>query len=214
MWNSKEIVNILGRVDDFILFDVGAADFRDSIILRGNFPNSEIYSFEPDETNLSASERLKESYNLKIFPFGISDQDGVFQFYSSERLNDTIWKYSGSFVKPKLKEGTSEGYYHNGLFFNLSENKIQTYRIDTFCSENNIDHIDFMHMDVQGGETKVILGLGEIRPSIIFAETCEYDTYETNTNLQEFDKLMESYGYQIKDRFEYDTLYVHNSLRN
>lgn len=213
MWSSKEIIGLLGKEDDFILFDVGAADFKDSISLRNNFPNSKIYCFEPDETNLTTSDKISESYNLNIHPFGISDQDGTFQFYSSERLNDTIWKFSGSFIKPKVKEGTSEGYYHNGLIFNMEGKEIRTYRIDTFCNENGIDKIDFMHLDVQGAETKVIMGLGEIRPSIIFAETCEYDTYETNTNLQEFDKLMEDHGYQIKERFQYDTLYVHNSLR-
>ena len=64
-------------------------------------------------------------------------------------------------------------------------------------------------MDVQGAETKVIKGMGTYRPKIIFAETCEFDTYETDTNLQQFDKLMISLNYEIAERLEYDTFYIH-----
>ena len=212
MWNSNDIVNILGRSDNLVLFDVGAADFRDSVKMRNSFPNSTIYSFEPDKTNLGWYGSISKNYNLNIFPFGLSDENGTFKFYTSETLNGATWKYSGSFMKPVVKEGTSEGLFHSNLIYNMEGIELESKRLDSFCMENGITQIDFMHLDVQGAETKVIHGMGDHRPYLIFSETCEYETYETNTNLQEFDKLMGDLGYSIRQRYEYDTLYVHERV--
>ena len=51
--------------------------------------------------------------------------------------------------------------------------------------------------------------LGNFRPEYIFAETQHFQVknYDNKINLEEFNKLLESLGYQISQRFTYDTLY-------
>jgi FkbM family methyltransferase len=207
------IRNLFGGKENLVIFDIGAANFADSITFKAHFPLSRVYSFEPDKDNIVNIEQIRKQHNISIFPIALSDEDGTTRFFSSEELNGQFWKFSGSILKPKVKEGTKEGFYHNGLTFNMDGYEVETSRLDTFCKANEVDVIDYMHLDVQGAETKVIKGMGKIRPAAIFAETCEYDTYETNTNLQEFDALMASYGYSIKKRFQYDTLYIHESIQ-
>lgn len=206
------IRNVFGDKEDLVIFDVGAANFVDTIVFKTHFPKAVVYGFEPDKSNLENYQELEKQHGIKIVPVALSDSEGSATFYSSEELNGQFWKFSGSILKPKVKEGTSEGFFHDGLIFNLEGYKVNTGRLDKFCDENNIGRIDYMHLDVQGAETKVINGMGKYRPAMIFAETCEYETYETNTNLQEFDTLMGTYGYRIKERYQFDTLYIHESL--
>ena len=84
-------------------------------------------------------------------------------------------------------------------------------RIDTFCRLEYITKIDYIHIDVQGAESIVLSGLGDLRPLYIFAETCEFETYETGIDIKGFDQFMKGLGYQIEKRYEHDTLYVHET---
>ena len=88
----------------------------------------------------------------------------------------------------------------------------QVYKCFLFYLFNDwiIKKIDYMHIDVQGAEYKVVVGLGDLRPTYIFAETCEFETYDTGVTLSDFDELMKEKGYKIIQRHDYDTLYVYD----
>jgi hypothetical protein len=75
--------------------------------------------------------------------------------------------------------------------------------------KNNIPKIDYIHIDVEGAEDKVLSSMGRFKPYFIYAETAHLDvkSYENKLNLKEFDMLMEQLGYKIYQRFESDTLY-------
>jgi hypothetical protein len=132
----------------------------------------------------------------------VGDKNDVVTFYNSPTHNG-----SGSVLKPKTKKNTSEAINHDGLFFNMDGYDVQIVRLDTICELNNIDKIDYLHIDVQGNEHSVIKGLGKYRPYFIFAETCEFDTYDSKTSLKEFEEDLEKMGYEIMCRFRDDTLY-------
>ena len=52
IYNEIQIIQKAFSHKELIIFDVGACDFNDSIRFRENFLYAEIYSFEPDITNL------------------------------------------------------------------------------------------------------------------------------------------------------------------
>ena len=60
---------------------------------------------------------------------------------------------------------------------------MRTGRIDTYCSEKNINKIDFVWMDVQGAEKEVLSGFGEIieKTKYIFTEYSDKELYENGT---------------------------------
>lgn len=192
---------------DLILFDIGACNFNDSLHLRYNFPQAHIYAFEPDMLNITNCPKQVHDLSINVVPIALSDCDNEIKFYPSTHYGGNEHKASGSILKPKTKKGTSEGLYHDSLLFDLNGYDIQTVRIDTFCVLNNIKHIDYIHMDVQGAELRVLKGLGDLRPSLIFAETCEFDTYESDTTLEQFNQYMDSLGYDVVKQFRDDTLY-------
>lgn len=197
---------------DLIVFDVGACNFKDSLFLKLYLPNSTIYAFEPDIVNLRNCPDNVIGEGIFVVPVALSDCDDLITFYPSTTFHGNEYKASGSILKPRTKDGTSEAIHHDNLLFDLEGYEVQTVRIDTFCKLNEISHIDFLHMDVQGAEMRVISGLGDIRPSFIFAETCEFETYESGISLKEFNDYMSNLGYSIVKQFRDDTLYKLNSF--
>ena len=192
----------IGDRQNLVIFDIGGCNFHDSIHLKQNFPHAEIYSFEPNKENLAMYKYQAESFGIMVVPVAVGENNDVTTFYNSATHNG-----SGSTLKPKVKEGTTEGINHEGLLYNMEGYDVQIVRLDTFCELNNIERIDYLHMDVQGGEHRVIKGLGKYRPYFIFAETCEFGTYESKTTIEEFEADLAELGYEVVNRFRDDTLY-------
>jgi len=190
-----------------IIFDIGACNFDDSMAFKSAFPNATVIAFEPDQDNLDDYASKAYDVGISIAPIALSDQDGATTFFPSDNLNGKVWRYSGSIMKPRMKPGSREGVNHPGLLFDDKGYEVQTVRLDTFCKLNSINRIDHIHIDVQGAEMKVLSAMGDLRPQTIFAETCEFDTYETGVTLESFDAFMQQLGYRVERRFEYDTLY-------
>ena len=195
---------------NLVIFDIGAHNFSDSINFKRNFPNASVYAFEADTINVEKYGKNAEANGVKVVNLAVSDKNGEATFYNSETMNGVEWTCSGSLMKPILKEGTNEEATHGGLLYNAEGYLVKTIKFETFCDDNKVVP-NVLHIDVQGAEKAVMSAIGKYRPEIVFAETCEFDTYETNTNLQEFDGLMLSLGYEIKQRLDYDTLYVHTT---
>jgi len=196
------IKKTIGDKDNLVIFDVGGCNFHDSLYLKQNFLNAEIYSFEPSLENLKTYKDYAESRGVIVVPVAVGAENDVVTFYNSDTHNG-----SGSTLKPKVKDGTAEGVNHDGLLYNMEGYEVQIVRLDTFCQLNDIERIDYLHMDVQGGEHRVIKGLGKYRPYFIFAETCEFGTYESGTTLEAFESELEKLGYEVVNRFRDDTLY-------
>lgn len=203
----RVIKRIFQNKRDIVIFDVGACNFHDSLYFREYFPFAQIYAFEPDRINLQNFSSKASDSHIHILPIALSDNDDSVIFYPSVSYTGNEHRASGSILKPKTRPGTSEGVHHESLIFDLQGYPVQTVRIDTFCNLNEIAHIDFLHMDVQGAESKVLKGLGAVRPTFVFAETCEFDTYESDTTSESFEQLIYDLGYEPVKRFRDDTLY-------
>ncbi len=195
------------KKDNLIVFDIGAHNFSDSINFKRALPSAKVYAFEADKINVEKYGKNAEEAGINVINVAVSDINGEATFYNSQTLNGNEWTCSGSLMKPVTKDGTNEGV-HAGLLYNMEGYQVKTVKFETFCDVNNICP-NVIHMDVQGAEKSVMSAIGKYRPEIVFAETCEFDTYETNTTLKEFDNLMLSLGYEIKQRLQYDTLYLH-----
>jgi FkbM family methyltransferase len=196
------IKKTLGDRKNLVIFDVGGCNFHDSVYLKQNFPNAEIYSFEPNSENLTLHRYKADSFGVVVVPVAVGNVNDLTTFY-----NSTTHDAAGSILKPIVKEGTTEGILHDGVLYNMEGYEVQIIRLDTFCELNNINRVDYLHIDVQGAEHKVIKGLGKYRPYFIFAETCEFSTYDSATTLEEFEYDLHQMGYEVVKRFRDDTLY-------
>ena len=215
-----ELISLLlpsSKEASIIFFDVGANSFSFGLYTKQIYPNATVYGFEADITvfNTAAkNKKIVKTDGLHYFNKAVSDINGVATFYPSLSWKDKEHRASGSICVPVVDETTNTmlNGYHN-LRFDMAGYEIETTRLDTFCAAEKITNIDYLHIDVQGAEDKVIRGMGELRPKYVYAETNLFGTslYETTTTLGDFDTMMTSLGYSIFDRTNSDTLYTLNN---
>lgn len=82
--------------------------------------------------------------------------------------------------------------------------EMTTKRIDSICSENKIDRIDFLHLDIQGAELKALKGISdELFASIqyINTEVSREAIYDGGAMVMKLDDVLESKGFQRTHTF-------------
>ena len=201
-------------IDPTVIFDFGCHDGGDSIRFKREFPNCNVYAFEPDPDCFSQCKDLLTKHNVVLNNAAISDQVGTKAFYPSKdnKYDNGTRSAQGSFYKH------STWYREFFTFVNQSQQSIDVpvTTIQQFCKENNISHIDLLHVDVEGAEQEVIVGLGHLRPKLLFLET----GYSGGDNAVGFDggtynpnlfKLLEALDYVLLGDYISDRLYIHKS---
>lgn len=173
-WNMRELwcspgcdVNFVKRIlKDNIntIIEFGSYDGGDGIKYKYYFPNADVYSIEPSPT---CYEKIKplEIYGLKVFNNAISDKDSIQDFYETYDHNANNYAPCGSLTKKFID--TTQPKIPLEI---LKPIKIETKRLDTFCNEQKINQIDFLHVDVEGHAIEVLNGLGNMKPRMIYIE--------------------------------------------
>lgn len=142
---------ILSSISPVIVFDVGAnkGDYTESALKLANFHQIEIeiHVFEPQVFNFNL---LKNKFghlkNVHLNNIALSDKEG----------DITIYKES---------EGSALGSLYKRNFFKemgvpILEEIIQISTAESYIKQKHISKIDFLKIDVEGNELKVIKGLG------------------------------------------------------
>ncbi len=145
----KYFFNNLDKNIQPIIFDVGANIGDYSIAINSIFKErAQVYCFEPSkETFAILRENLKNYKNIKLYNFGFGQENKTSVLYSNEKGSGLASLYDR-----KLED--------HGIKMNQQENVIIK-RLDDFFSENNIGHIHFLKMDVEGNELNVLKGAEE-----------------------------------------------------
>jgi len=137
--------NPLQKIKEFIpeapvILEAGACIGKDTEKMKNFWPEAEIHSFEPHpESFQKLSNRVLEinSPDLYIYNLALSDVVGTKPFYrcssnpGASSIPQPIKGIGGSFIKPITVVSTT---------------------LDDWAKENNIDHIDFMWLDMEGHE--------------------------------------------------------------
>jgi FkbM family methyltransferase len=150
---DKAIVYIskqLDRLNKLVVFDVGANIGSYSILLNNTLGvKAEIFSFEPSATTYKKLfSNTAALSNVKSFNFGFGEDKAVLPLFSDAN-----------------ESGLASLYDRRLSHFNIQMDKredIEITTIDNFCLENNIAHIHFLKLDVEGHELKVLKGAGKM----------------------------------------------------
>jgi len=167
------------KKEDVVIVDVGA---NIGVVTQHLKDYGNVYAVEPSAENFEALKKNKEFNkwdNVKLFNYAISDKKGEMSFHHNE---DNLTCNS-------LVMG----------FANEHEDKVKTKGMMDFFKEAGIKHVDFMKMDIEGGEELVI-------PSEQFAEAMKLtDSIEIAFHLPDFVKhlkIMDSLGFKNARRYQ------------
>jgi FkbM family methyltransferase len=189
--SGYEITGILMDIlkNDDVFFDVGANLGQYIIRIKSKFKNGvKIYAFEPVLNNYNIlSDHVSKNYkDVEIEKYAVSDEDGLDILYIP--LIDDI----------EIDTQASIDYENRKMYYSkFMEQEIQKITIDNYVSAKNICRMDFLKVDTEGNDERVIKGglksINKFKP-IIFCEDMEsqetlailnklgYSRYLMNTN--------------------------------
>lgn len=167
-----------------IIFDVGANVGEYTKLLIDCFGNTAmIYSFEPSKKTFAKLENnIKIRENIKLFNMGFGDK-----------------KEQAELFMDGDESGLASIYQRRLDHFNIKMNKKETVLIETldnFCQDNNIDHIDFLKLDVEGHEVKVLEGAKKMLDNSI--KYIQFEFGGCNIDSRTF---VQDFYYLLKDKF-------------
>lgn len=205
---EKYLQKNFSKQEPIVFFEIGGYDFSDSIRARFLFPQARIYSLEALRENVDKYANRAYQHRIHWDWMAASDHTGTIYFYPSVSYGQYgSWTGSGSIILPEVIENTDVSPIYPDLKFDLNGQEVPCTTIDDYCETRDIPHIDWLHIDAQGAEFKILGALNKILPSFIWAEHCEFATYKTGVTIAEFDQMLAEKGYEIVERFGSDTLY-------
>jgi FkbM family methyltransferase len=167
---ADQIAEYVGRPDPVVI-EVGCNNGVDSIKFMDAMPRIRLFCFEPDPRPLvkfkkltAMAKTLSDEIDLRVelYEMAVSDKDGTSLMWRSSGMpprwpkqHDGDWDMSGSLLEP-----TGHLDYSKWVTFPESHRlEVKTIRLDTWLKQHpEIDQIDFLWIDAQGGEGDVILG--------------------------------------------------------
>ena len=138
------------------IIEAGAHDGRDTIRMKRKWPNATIYAFEPRQDVFDQlAQKAKNHTSIHLYQLGLSDHSGVQKFYLSCPQKNSNYKADAqsSLFPPEL-ENWGKKLKEMIDFKETIDVSVTT--LDDWAREQNIKHIDFLWLDLQGNEFQVL----------------------------------------------------------
>jgi len=200
---KKILLKLFKKIEPIIILDVGACEGEESIRYKKIFSDASIFLFEPLPKNQDLIFQNIKKYNLdnlKLVPLALSDKDGFTEFYISsghpeEMQKNLDWDFgnkSSSLLEPQIDN------LPKWLKFNSVIN-VETSTLNSFLQKEKIKSVDFVHMDVQGAELKVLKGAKDKISSIksIWLEVSDIELYKNQPLTNQIEKFMSENNFHL-----------------
>ena len=182
---------LLRREKQPIIFDVGANTGQSIDRFRSLFPESKIYSFEPDKVSFKLLRENYSSDGLHAFEIALGDEPGTAKLYlnTSKDMNSL------------LRSENPHWGHRDG------EDEVTVSTVDKFCEENGVTHINLLKTDTQGFELQVLMGcsrmLSEKRIDLVTMEVIFSNMYEGISPFDEVYRFMLDNGFQLVSFYKF-----------
>lgn len=154
---NKIIDKILGVKNIETIFEIGARDGAETKAFNHFYPDAKIYSFECNPQTIPLWK--KNTQNIKAITLtekAVSDKDGITSFFPIDpEKTITDWKDGNPGASSLLRVS---GKYDIEKQVQ-KEITVHTVKLSSFLKQNDIKHINFIWMDIQGAELMALHGL-------------------------------------------------------
>lgn len=179
--------------EDPIIFEAGGHYGTDTIKFAYQWPSSDILSFEP---NPHAFELLQEATigmeNVSIYNLAVNNYNGTATLNVCYGTNgdDPIFEGASSLLE------SSEWM---DIHYQGPKVEVPCVILDDWCATNDIDHIDFMWLDLEGLELQVLTSSPQIlsKVKVIYTETNFRPFRKKMTQYKQLRRFLESNGFAM-----------------
>lgn len=187
-----------------VIFDVGANFGSITNRFLTDYPNAEIHIFEPlEECHKELVLKYGSNPRVTINQIAISNYSGVADFNVNNNLD------TSSLLKSK-----KIGLNSDVSVMNKTSIEVETTSIMEYCLNNQIDSIDILKFDIQGGELIGLLGAETLLRSkkigLIYLESYFQQQYEDQPLFYHIGEHLFKYEYYLQDL--YSKIYGKDSL--
>jgi len=177
---------------DCVIIEAGTYDGKHSAAFANDFPNSKIYGFEPiDELYNRTINLTKRFHNISIEKKALGSSNRKSDINIS-KLNGNTWA-SSSLLEPK-----EHLTVHKHILFPEKE-QVEVIVLDDWCSENNVNKVDFIWLDTQGSEWDIINSSPNIvsKTKYIYCEVSLKQMYEGTPLIEDFKNKMAGLNFEV-----------------
>ena len=144
------------------IFDVGAFNGLDGLILAIKNPESMVHAFEANPNLIKEIKRNKKKIelfkkikikNYKINNYAVSNKNGLLKFNIAKNPTvSSLNEFSNNL------DITWPGYREAHCTV-VKKIKVKSITLEKYCNDNKINIINYLHVDTQGSDLKVLKGL-------------------------------------------------------
>jgi FkbM family methyltransferase len=174
-----------------IIIDAGAHVGLDTVEMSRMWPGSAVHAFEPIPEVFDQLLKNTQGFkNVRCYPLALSDSNSSQQIYVSSGESDA----SSSLYPPKEHLSV-----HPNVKF-LESIQVPTLTIDAWASKHNIDHVDLLWLDMQGGELAALKASPKILKTVraIHTEVLLQELYESCPLYPEVRDWLMSQGFKVE----------------
>ena len=156
--------NLINKNDPCIV-EIGAHSGADAYRFLHYFPKCNLYCFEPDERNINLFKNKIQNDRCKLFPLAVSDKTGTLTFnhiYHKEPCKNLPKKHSWITLEEHNSilgaSNNSSSDIKLADYEYIVKKNIKCITLDEWDKEYNLECVDYLEIDVQGGEHNVLKG--------------------------------------------------------
>jgi len=204
---------IKDKAGNFIIADVGGLIGKTAIMYSENFPQTDIYLYEPISQNFNEIKKNTASFkNIKPFKKALGNTIGKSVINVAERVSSSSLLELNAKTSPEVFAGFME---------KKSSEEIEISTLDHEIPKDK--NILILKLDVQGFELEVLKGgiLTLKRTAIVVLETGTHNAYVGSPEYHDIDEFLRHHGFIIYDILpstknkghlvEWDSIYIHKS---
>lgn len=177
--------HLFSNDEKFTMFDIGGNVGTYSMHVCENFENATVHVFEPSEAHFSELKSKLAEYGDRCLlnNFGLSSSNEELTLYKDHEITGSA----------TLVDRSKES-------FSQIQERVKLVAIDDYIRNMDINKIDYIKIDVEGWEYKILAGLrkqleGQMIKYVQFEVT--RNTLKINKTIPDFFMLLEQYGYTI-----------------
>ena len=176
-----------------VILEAGTANGNDTVEFGQMFPEGKIIAFEPvPHLYRAAKDKTLHLKNVALYQYALGEEKCKLPLYIST-INNNV-SDSSSLLEPK----EHLIFHENVKFKDVIE--VDVVNLDEFCIENGISKIDFMWLDMQGYEFKMLKSSPKILSTVtaIYTEVSLKEMYAGSELYKEYRTWLESQGFNVE----------------